>query len=300
MILPWPRARRGLDSTSRHNGEMPDSLIDALRVIPGPVDLDEIDPGGTPGFDGGKHRAAKAVAAIAGPLGDLQERLFAEAHGGGRRRMLLVVQGMDTSGKGGIMRHCVGLLDPQGVRITAFKAPTTEERAHDFLWRITPRVPEAGMIAIFDRSHYEDVLIGRVHQLAPSEEIERRYDAINRFEQGLVADGVTVVKCFLHVSYDEQRARLEARLDDPSKHWKFNPGDIDERRRWPDYQRAYEIALARCSTPWAPWFVIAADHKWYRNWAAITLLHEHLVALDPRWPPGDFDVDAQRARLADS
>jgi PPK2 family polyphosphate:nucleotide phosphotransferase len=264
------------------------------------LDLSHIDPGGTPGFDRGKKAGVRALERLAGPVGSWQERLYAEAHGGGTRRLLLVAQGMDTSGKGGVMRHCVGLLDPQGVQITAFKAPTEEERAHDFLWRIEPHVPPAGMIGIFDRSHYEDVLIARVHGLASPKEIERRYDAINAFEHRLADDGVTVVKCFLHVSRDEQRKRLLARLDDPTKHWKFNPGDIDERRLWPDYQQAYEIALERCSTATAPWFLVPADHKWYRNWAITRLLLEHLEAMDPQWPIGTFDVDVQKARLADS
>lgn len=196
-----------------------------------------------------------------------------------------------------MMRHCVGLLDPQGVEITSFKAPTSAERRHDFLWRIEKPAPAPGMVGIFDRSHYEDVLVARVHALATREEIRRRYRAINAFERGLVGDDTTVVKCFLHISKHEQAERLRKRLDDPTKHWKFNPGDINERSRWEDYQRAYEIALTTCNTEAAPFYVIPSDRKWYRNWAVTTLL-EHLRALDPQWPRGDFDRDEQKALLA--
>ena len=204
---------------------------------------------------------------------------------------------MDTSGKGGTMRHSVGLLDPQGVDITAFKAPTADEKRRGFLWRIQQRLPDVGIVGIFDRSHYEDVLIARVRNLASASTIEDRYGTINAFEADLVEHGVTVIKCMLHISYEEQGARLLERLDDPEKHWKFNPGDVDERKLWPDYQRAYEIALERCNTDHAPWYVVPADRKWYRNWAVTHLLLEHLRALDLGWPGADFDVDHERARL---
>jgi PPK2 family polyphosphate:nucleotide phosphotransferase len=273
------------------------TIADALRVPPGPVDLSTYDAGGKPGFEGDKADGEAALAALADPLADLQERLFAHGRTGGTRRVLLVLQGMDTSGKGGVMRHAVGLFDPQGVHIKAFKAPTEEERSHDFLWRIERELPEPGMIGIFDRSHYEDVLVARVRGLADATEIERRYDAINTFERLLVEGGTTVVKCMLHVSAEEQRARLLERLDDPAKHWKFNPGDIDERARWHDYQHAYEIALERCNTDAAPWHVVPADRKWYRNWAVATLLHETLSSFDLGWPTADFDVAVARARL---
>jgi PPK2 family polyphosphate:nucleotide phosphotransferase len=244
---------------------MSDNVSALLRVPPGPVDLSGRDPADTSLFDGGKKKATGALDALAGPLSDVQERLFAESKalgGDARRRILLVLQGMDTSGKGGAVRHCAGLLDPQGVQIKSFKAPTDEERAHDFLWRIERALPDPGMVGIFDRSHYEDVLIVRVHALAPPDEIERRYGGINEFESNLCAAGVTVIKCFLHISKDKQRDRLLARLDDPAKHWKFNPHDIDERASWDDYTRAYEIALQRCNTDAAPWHVIPSDRKW--------------------------------------
>ncbi|MEP6666750.1 MAG: PPK2 family polyphosphate kinase [Nocardioidaceae bacterium] len=207
---------------------------------------------------------------------------------------------MDTSGKGGVIRHCGGWLDPQGEWVSAFKAPTEEERLHDFLTRSEGRLPPPGMVGLFDRSHYEDVLIARVRQLADADEIERRYGAINGFEQRLADTGTTVIKCMLHISKEEQRSRLHARLDDPTKHWKFNPGDIDERARWDDYQRAYEIALERCNTDAAPFHVIPSDRKWYRNWAVMSLLLEHLRAIDPQWPPGTFDVEEQKARFTAS
>ena len=251
----------------------------------------------TPGFDGGKSDGKAALFALGDGLSDLQERLFAQGKEGSPRRILLVLQGMDTSGKGGVLRHTVGLVDPQGVRITSFKAPTEEERAHDFLWRVRKALPEPGYIGVFDRSHYEDVLIARVRGFAEPEEIERRYGAINDFERELVDGGVTVVKCMLHISADTQKSRLLARLDKPSKHWKFNPGDIDERAQWPRYREAYEVALERTNTEHAPWFVVPSDRKWFRNLAIGDLLHAALKRLDPQWPPADFDVDVERERL---
>jgi PPK2 family polyphosphate:nucleotide phosphotransferase len=275
---------------------MADTLSAALAVH-GDVDLASYDTRATPGFDGDKSDGKKALAALGKELSDLQERLFAQGRSGGSRSVLLVLQGMDTSGKGGTLRHAVGLFDPQGLRIKSFKAPTEEELRHDFLWRVEKELPGAGVVGIFDRSHYEDVLIGRVRQLAPEDEIERRYDAINAFEQRLVGAGTTVVKCMLHISADEQRERLLARLDDPTKHWKFNPGDVDERAAWSGYQAAYQVALSRCSTEEAPWHVVPADRKWYRNWAVATVLLETLRSLDLEWPRADFDVEEQRRRL---
>ncbi len=270
-----------------------------LRLPGGLVDLDDIETDAAPGFDDGKKAGKKALLELGPDLAELQERLFAEGKAGGNRSVLLVLQGMDTSGKGGTLRHTVGLMDPQGVRITSFKAPTEEERAHDFLWRIEKALPSPGIVGVFDRSHYEDVLIARVRELAPPDEIERRYRAIVDFEQRLVDSGTTVVKCMLHLSAAEQKERLLARLDDPAKHWKFNPGDIDERALWPAYREAYELALLRTHTDAAPWHVIPADKKWYRNLAVGTLLLDALRALDPQWPAADYDVAEQRARLED-
>jgi PPK2 family polyphosphate:nucleotide phosphotransferase len=274
------------------------SVTHLLRIPPGPVRLTSYDPRETPGFSGDKAAGKRALAGLGEPISELQERLFAEGRTGGARSVLMVLQGMDTSGKGGVVRHCAGLLDPQGVKIASFKAPTAADKARGFLWRIRQQVPEPGMIGIFDRSHYEDVLIARVRKLAAPSTIASRYESINHFEADLVDDGTSVLKCFLHISSGEQRDRLMARLDDPTKHWKFNPGDIDERARWDDYQRAYEIALERCNTETAPWMVIPSDRKWYRNWAVTQILLEHLTALHPRWPTADFDVAAQKARLA--
>jgi len=279
---------------------MPTPISDLLRAPGGAVRLRDIPTDATPGFAGKKADGQAALAELAAPASDLQERLFAESRSGGTRSVLVVLQGMDTSGKGGVLRHCVGLLDPQGVAIASFKKPTEEELAHDFLWRIEKRVPAPGLIGIFDRSHYEDVLIARVRGLAPADEIERRYGAINDFEQQLVDAGTTVVKCFLHISAEEQKARLLERLADPTKHWKYNPGDVDERMLWDDYQAAYALALGRCSTDVAPWYVVPADRKWYRNWAITSLLIEHLGDLDPQWPAADFDVEAEKARVSAS
>jgi PPK2 family polyphosphate:nucleotide phosphotransferase len=273
------------------------SIPDAVRLQPGPADLAAVETDAAPGFGGTKADGKAALGALGAELAELQERLFAEGRTGRSRNILLVLQGMDTSGKGGTLRHTVGLVDPQGVRITSFKAPTEEELAHDFLWRIRRALPGPGYIGVFDRSHYEDVLIARVRKLAPAEEIERRYGAINDFERELVDGGTTVLKCMLHISADEQRTRLLARLDDPTKHWKYNPGDVDERTLWPAYRDAYEAVLERTNTKHAPWYVIPADKKWFRNLAVGHLLLDALRRLDPRWPEADFDVAAERARL---
>ena len=279
---------------------MTDATIPSLlRLPPGPVDLTAIDTDAAPGFDGGKDDGEAALAAMGEELADLQERLWAERTAGSERRLLLVLQGMDTSGKGGTLRHAVGLVDPQGVRITSFKAPTEEERSHDFLWRIERAVPEAGYVGVFDRSHYEDVLIARVRGLADAGEIERRYGAINDFEARLVDGGTTIIKVMLHIGAEEQKARLQERLDNPEKHWKYNPGDLDERALWPAYREAYEIALERTSTDAAPWYVVPADKKWYRNLAVAELMRDALRAMDLQWPVADFDVEAERTRLAE-
>lgn len=274
------------------------SLSSALAVA-GPVDLSAHDSRATTGFDGDKADALEALARIGEELDGLQEKLFAGGRTGSTTsRVLVVLQGMDTSGKGGIVRHVAGLVDPQGLAITSFKKPTPDELAHDFLWRVENAMPEPGMIGIFDRSHYEDVLIGRVRQLVDADEIERRYTAINEFEQVFTESGGIIVKCFLHITPDDQKERLAARLDDPTKHWKYNPGDLDERALWTDYQRAYAVAIERCSTAAAPWHLVPSGRKWYRNWAVATLLLEQLRALDLQWPEADFDVEVEKARLA--
>jgi PPK2 family polyphosphate:nucleotide phosphotransferase len=278
------------------------ALTELLRLPAGPVDLTDLDPSATPGFSGKKSDAPAATEALAPELGDLQERLYAAGRSSedDAPRILVVLQGMDTSGKGGAIRHAIGLVDPQGVRITAFKAPTEQERNQHYLARIERELPTPGMIGIFDRSHYEDVLVARVNGLVPDEVWQARYAEINDFEQRLVDDGTVLIKCFLHISSAEQKERLLARLEDPSKHWKYNPGDVDVRAQWDDYQAAYTDALERCSTQHAPWYVIPSDRKWYRNWAVAQLLVEHLRAMDLTWPVADFDVEVEKVRVAAS
>ncbi|MCR8671773.1 PPK2 family polyphosphate kinase [Agrococcus sp. HG114] len=272
------------------------AITDALRIT-GAADLARIDPRSTPGFVGDKRAGQQALADGAERLAALQERLFASSTAGGDRAVLLLVQGMDTAGKGGIMRHVVGQVDPQGVRIKAFKAPSPEEREHDFLWRIERELPAPGFIGVFDRSHYEDVLIHRVRGLSDSDVVEERYGRIVEFERGIAGRGIALVKVMLHVSFEEQGRRLLERLDRPDKHWKFNPGDIDEREHWPAYMEAYEVAIERTATEAAPWHVVPADRKWYARLAVHELLVEALEGIDPRWPTADFDVAAERERL---
>jgi PPK2 family polyphosphate:nucleotide phosphotransferase len=217
----------------------------------------------------------------------LQEILYAQ----GKHKVLIVIQAMDTGGKDGTIRHVFNGVNPQGVKVIPFKRPTPLELAHDYLWRVHQHTPANGEIAIFNRSHYEDVLIVRVHELVPRSVWERRYDQINAFEKMLVEEGTTILKFFLHISLEEQKERLQARLDDPSKHWKFNVADLDERKRWPDYIAAYEAILSRTSTEWAPWTIVPADKKWYRNLVVSTVIVETLEALDLQYPPPAEDLD---------
>jgi PPK2 family polyphosphate:nucleotide phosphotransferase len=268
------------------------SVRETLALPPGPVTLAHLDPSARPVAP--KKNKLKTKAKV---LAELQERLWAESTAGGRRSILLVLQGMDTAGKGGVTEHVVGSCGPIGVQYTAFKAPTDEEKQHPFLWRIDRHVPAPGMIGVFDRSHYEDVLIVRVHDLVPEEQWMARYDEINAFEATLVERGVTVLKCFLHIGYETQRERLLARLENPDKHWKFNESDIDERGYWGEYVAAYEAALERCNTPAAPWYIVPSDDKAYRNWAVGQLLRETLEDLDPQYPRPKLDLDRLRARL---
>ncbi|MFD5321426.1 polyphosphate kinase 2 family protein [Streptomyces sp. NPDC127098] len=277
---------------------MPSDVRDLLAVQPGHrVKLSDHPADATPGFDGKKRQAVQEVADIGRELADLQERLYAAASEGDRRRVVLVLQGMDTSGKGGTVKHVISHFNPAGCRIRAFKAPTDEERRQHFLWRVDRALPQSGEIGIFDRSHYEDVLVVRVHDLVPEAVWSRRYEQINAWERILAEDGVTWVKVFLHISRDEQRERLLARLDRPDKHWKFSPNDVRERELWPDYRKAYAAVLERCSTEAAPWYLVPADRKWYRNWAVSHLLLAHLRDLDPRYPPGAYDPAEARAAL---
>jgi|KBSSwiStaDraftv2_1062776.scaffolds.fasta_scaffold228654_2 PPK2 family polyphosphate:nucleotide phosphotransferase len=267
------------------------------------TDLSAVDPRSTPGLpdETAPDRKAWSRAAV-GRLGGLltahQEKLFAGGRAGTeRRRMLLVLQATDCAGKDGTVRSVAGAMDPLGMHIKAFGPPTEEERQHHFLWRINRSLPPAGYVGVFNRSHYEDVLVVRVRGLAPKKVWQRRYDEINRFEDDLAADGLTIVKVMLHISYEEQRERLLARLDDPTKRWKFNPTDLEDREHWADYQRAYADVLARCTTKAAPWYVVPADRKWYRNWAVANILLAHFDDLRLNYPEVDLDVEGLRARV---
>jgi PPK2 family polyphosphate:nucleotide phosphotransferase len=278
-------------------------LSQLLRVPAGPVSVAGFDARATPGYPGKGKADAPALTAALGPqLSDLQEMLYAAGRSEPETaaRVLVVLQGMDTSGKGGVIRHAFGLVDPQGIDLTAFKAPTEEERKHDYLWRIRNALPGAGKIGIFDRSHYEDVLVVRVESLVPEDVWSKRYDEINEFEAGLVASGTRLIKCMLNVSFEEQRNRLAERLEDPTKYWKYNPGDVNAREKWPAYMEAYAALLEKCNTDAAPWYVIPSDRKWYRNWAVAELLRETLAGMNLAWPPAEFDVAAEQKRVAAS
>ena len=269
-----------------------------LLAVGAGFSLAGVDSSSTPGLAGGKFDGETLLEKGRIELGDLQERLWAESRFGGTRAVLLVLQAMDTAGKGGIVRHVVGGVDPQGVTVYGFKKPTKAELAHDFLWRVRSRLPAPGLLGVFDRSHYEDVLVARVRNLVAPDVIEERYAQINEFEKQVVDGGTTIVKVMLHISADEQKARLAARLDDPEKHWKFNPGDLDERAFWTHYQDAYQAAFDKTSTADAPWFVIPADKKWYARVAVQHLLLDALRGLHLTWPVAEYNVEAQKQRLA--
>jgi len=247
---------------------------------------------------GDRAATEAATAELLAELAGLQERLYAEGVGGGHRSLLLLLQGMDTSGKDGTVRKVVGAMNPAGVRITSFKKPTDEELSHDFLWRIDNALPTGGDVAVFNRSQYEDVLVVRVHDLVPESEWSTRYDRINEFEHRVVDAGTHLVKVMLHISKDEQKQRLAERLEDPTKYWKYNSGDLGERAFWDHYAEAYQDALTRCSTDAAPWYVVPGDRKWYRDWVIANLLVGALRDMSPTYPPGDFDVEEQRRLVA--
>ncbi|MCA9260322.1 MAG: polyphosphate kinase 2 family protein [Planctomycetales bacterium] len=258
-------------------------------LVPPPlskIDLTQYDPRHIEG-DWDKKSARKRISENTAASRDLAYRLYAE----NRRAVLLVLQGMDTAGKDGTIRTVMTGINPQTFQITPFKQPSVEELDHDFLWRIHKAVPRRGNIGIFNRSHYEDVLVVRVHNLVPESEWSTRYERINEFERLLVDGKVTVVKCFLHVSREEQRERLQARLDDPDKRWKFSRGDLEERKLWNDYQLAYEEALTRCNTPHAPWHIVPSDRKWYRNLVVSEIFRQTLEELDPQTPSAEAGLD---------
>jgi PPK2 family polyphosphate:nucleotide phosphotransferase len=261
----------------------------------------DIDTKATPGFRGSKSDAPALQAERNQQFADLQEMLYANYRAAGdTRSVLLILQGMDTAGKGGIVKHVVGAANPQGIEYEYFGKPTEEELAHHYLWRIRKALPTAGHIGVFDRSHYEDVLVVRVHNLVPPEVWGARYDEINAFERELVDGGMTLIKVAMFVSLEEQKRRLTERLERPDKYWKYNPGDIDERLLWPKYQEAYQAVLDCTSTDYAPWHIVPCDRKWYSRLAITELLIEALDDFDMSWPPADFDVKAEKKRLAEA
>lgn len=256
--------------------------------------LADVDPDSTPGYSGNKADGKALLADLDGKLAELQEKLFAESRFGGTKRILLILQAMDTAGKGGIVNHVMAAMDPQGVQFKAFKAPTDEEKSYDFLWRIEKEVPAAGMVGVFDRSHYEDVLIHRVHSWATPEELKRRYIAINEFEERMTDSGTKIVKVMLYISKDEQKARLLARLDNPAKHWKYSRGDLDERAFWDDYMTAYQAAIDETNSDVAPWHVVPANKKWFARIAVQQLVLGAFSELKLEWPKAGFDVAVER------
>ncbi len=258
------------------------------RVAPGSkLRLADIDTRSTAGAPGNKGTTTRVADGLVAQLGELQTRLWAE----GRRSLLMVLQAMDAGGKDGTIRKVFTGVNPQGVRVASFKAPSSEELAHDFLWRIHKQAPAAGFVSVFNRSHYEDVLIVRVNELVPKEVWKARYRQIREFESTLAAAGTTVVKFYLHISKEEQAARLQERLDDPAKHWKFAAADLDVREHWDDYRAAYEDAISETSTDDSPWYVIPADRKWYRNWAVLEVLLATMGHLDPQFPPEEDGLE---------
>lgn len=264
-----------------------------LRVGEG-FSLKDVDPQSTPGYAGDKDDGRQLLGELDDKLTQLQEQLFAESRFGGRKRMLLILQAMDTAGKGGIVNHVMGAMDPQGVQLASFKAPTPEEKSYDFLWRIEKEVPAAGMVGVFDRSHYEDVLIHRVHHWADDTELERRYAAINDFEARQAAAGTKVVKVMLHISRDEQKERLLARLDTPEKRWKYSRTDLQERAFWDDYMDAYQKVFEKTSTAGAPWHVVPGNKKWYARIAVQQLVLEALGEMNLQWPVPELDVELEK------
>ena len=263
------------------------SIPSELRVAPGTTpDLAGIDPRGTPGFDGDKESADARLKELRAELSAFQERLWAE----GAQSLLIVLQALDAGGKDGLIRNVITAFNPQGTRVTGFGVPTEDELRHDFLWRVHAATPGNGRIGVFNRSHYEDVLVVRVKQLVADDVWQDRYERINAFEALLAANRTRIVKLFLHISREEQRERFQKRLDNPEKQWKWSSGDLETRTKWADYQAAYTDALARCSTDVAPWFVIPADRKWYRDLAAAEILVEAARAMDPQWPAPEEDV----------
>ena len=267
--------------------DLPATIPDLLRVVPGtPVDLADRNASATPGYDGDKESSLAVAAALQQRLAELQDVLYAD----GRHRLLVVLQATDTGGKDGTIRNVFGAVDPIGVHARSFKKPTEPELARDFLWRVHAQVPAAGELVVFNRSHYEDVLVTRVHGLVDDERARRRFEHIRAFEALLADEGTTIVKVFLQISKAEQRERLQARLDDPAKHWKFSLGDLAEREHWDRYVEVHGEAIFATATEHAPWFVVPADRKWYRNLAVASIVVSTLESLDLRYPPAEDDL----------
>jgi PPK2 family polyphosphate:nucleotide phosphotransferase len=250
------------------------------------VDLSKIDPNDMGDFKGGKEKGLEEIEKLNAKLEELQELLFAE----GKHKILVVLQAMYTGGKDGVIRRVFDGVNPQGVRVASFKVPTEEELAHDYLWRVHKVVPGKGEIVIFNRSHYEDVLVVRVHNVVPKEVWKQRYEQINAFERHLAETGTTILKFYLHIDQDEQKERLQARLDDPAKQWKFRLGDLEERKLWPDYMKAYEDALSKTSTEHAPWYIVPANRKWMRDLVISSVLVDTLKKLDMKFPAPEDDL----------
>ncbi|HMJ76701.1 MAG TPA: polyphosphate kinase 2 family protein [Iamia sp.] len=260
---------------------------DHWRVRPGTtLDLSAVDTRDASEAPGDKEETVEATALLTTRLGELQERLWAES----RRSLLVVLQALDGGGKDGTVKHVFRGINPAGVRVTSFKAPSAQDLAHDFLWRVHNAVPARGEVGVFNRSHYEDVLVVRVDELVPETVWRPRYDSIWAWEHHLAVEGTVIVKLFLHISRDEQAERFRERLDDPTKHWKFNRADLAVRDQWDDYQAAYAEAIERTTTDEAPWYVVPADRKWYRNWAVSSILVDTLEAMDPQFPEPTDDL----------
>ncbi|WP_072811241.1 polyphosphate kinase 2 family protein [Rhodococcus zopfii] len=272
-------------------------VTEALRAGPD-TRVADIDTDATPGFEGDKELGTRLLEERGTYLSQLQEKLFANGRSGDRRSVLLILQGMDTAGKGGMVRHVIGHVDPQGVDHASFGVPTPEELRHHYLWRINKALPRAGQIGVFDRSHYEDVLVVRVHDLVPERVWSARYDEINQFEREIVENGTTIVKVAMFISLDEQKKRLAERLERPDKYWKYNPSDVSERALWPAYQEAYQAMLDKTNTEHAPWYVIPANRKWYSRVAVGELMIDALERFRLDWPAAMFDVELEKKRLA--
>ena len=277
----------------------PAELVQMLRWKRG-ASFDAIDPTAKPGFSGNKDQGKVARTADSAVLSDLQERLYANAKTGIERSLLVVIQGRDTAGKGGIVNHVAGVLSPHGVSIASFGVPTEEEKQHHFLWRIKKKLPTHGQIGVFDRSHYEDILAVRIHNLAPESVWQGRYEEIRQFEQDLVKSGTAVIKIMLTVSQEEQYERLAKRLSREDKLWKYSPGDVDDRLRWYEYSRAFADVMDETDSNDTPWYVVPSDRKWYARWAVTRIMIHHLLGMNVVWPPPEFDVEAERARLEEA